>query len=132
MDRIYVDTCVYLDLFKGRKDKYRDLGAFALRVFNMVREKQYMLVISDWVLDELKGKTKKIDEFLEQFDRESLLRIERTRDDEIEARKLSRNWPDALHVVLAVKENCVYLVTHNVDDFTEFTEYIDIIEPQSL
>jgi len=49
MCRIYCDTCVYIDLFEGRKDKFRDLGEFALNVFRQVREKKYTVVISDWL-----------------------------------------------------------------------------------
>jgi len=142
MNRIYCDTCVYLDLFEGRKDKFRDLADFALNVFNHVKDGKYELVVSDWVIDELKkyaaeskrpAIVKVMDDFLNQFKKQQLVQIERTKDDEQEARKLSpANYPDALHVVLAKKNNAIYLVTRNIQDFAEFRNLIEIVFPESL
>lgn len=133
MDRIYVDTCVYVNLLNGDKDYWRDLGEFALRVFEQVRAKRYRLVISDWVIKELKKQVdcKLIDEFLSGFEKECILEVESTLQDKREAKRMSRNWPDALHVVLALKNDCVYLVTRD-KDFIEFQGLIEIVLPESL
>ncbi|MDI6737276.1 MAG: PIN domain-containing protein [Nanoarchaeota archaeon] len=141
MDRIYCDTCIYIDLFEGRKDRFRDLGDFALRVFNLVKDNKYMLVVSDWILDEIRkyaNENKKpaiigiMADFLRQFEKQQILQIERTKGDEQEARKLSQNYPDALHVVLAKKSNAIYFVTRNVQDFAEFRSFIEVVFPESL
>ena len=124
-----------MDLFAGRKDKFRDLGEFALNVFRKVREGHYCLVISDWVVDEFKKfrDPKEIERLLEGLKTEHLVRITTTSEDKKEARRLStNNFPDALHVVLARKANCIYLVTRNIQDFAEFQNYIEIKIPEEL
>ena len=135
MLKIYVDTNVYMDLFGGRKDKFRDLGEFALNVFRKVREGHYCLVISDWVIDEFQKfrDPKEIERLLEGLKEEHLVRVTTTPQDKKEARELSaNNFPDALHVVLAKKANCIYLVTRNIQDFAEFQKYIEIVIPEEL
>ncbi len=133
--KVYCDTCVYRDLFEGRKDKWRDLGEFALSFFRQVKEKQCILVVSDWVIDEFKkyNDEKVLMEFLNNFEKESLLRIVRTKKDEEDAKSLSKeNFPDALHVVLAIKACAAYIVTRNLQDFGEFKDLIEITLPESL
>jgi len=87
MCKIYVDTNVYRDLFEGRKDKFRDLAEFALFAFNQVREWKYKLVISDWVIDEFKKycDVKRLDDFLNGFKKDQVIRIVRNKKDEQEA-----------------------------------------------
>lgn len=135
MLKIYVDTNVYMDLFGGRKDKFRDLGEFALNIFRKVREGHYCLVISDWVIDEFKQfrDPKEIDGLLEDLKKEHLVKITTTPEDKQKARELSwSNFPDALHVILAKKADCLYLVTRNIQDFAEFQKYIEIVMPEEL
>jgi len=133
--KIYCDTCIYRDVFEGRKGRWIDFGEVALNVFRQVKSKEYTLIISDWVIDEFKKyKDEKILlEFIKKFEKDSVIIIERTKEDEEEARKLSKtNYPDALHVVLARKENAIYLVTRNVNDFAEFKDLIEITKPELL
>ena len=133
--KIYCDTCIYRDVFEGRKGRWIDFGEVALNVFRQVKSKEYTLIISDWVIDEFKKyKDEKILlEFIKKFEKDSVIIIERTKEDEEEARKLSKtNYPDALHVVLARKENAIYLVTRNINDFAEFRNLIEITRPELL
>ena len=135
MCRVYCDTCVYVDLFEGRKDRFRDLGEFALNLFRKVREKEYKLVISDWLLYEIKklNHEKNFKDLLKQFEDEYLIKVERSKEDERKAKQLSpSNFPDAMHVILAKKANAIYLVTRNIQDFAEFCKIIEIATPESL
>jgi len=135
MCRIYCDTCVYIDLFEGRKDRFRDLGEFALSLFRKVKEKEYKLIISDWLLYEIKklNHEENFNDFLKQFEDESLIKVERSNEDERKARQLSpSNFPDAMHVILAKKADAIYLVTRNIQDFAEFCKIIEIATPESL
>ena len=136
MVRVYCDTCVYVDLFEGRKDRFRDLGEFALSFFNKVKDKQYKLVISDWIIEEFKKVSRNpsiIDEFIRDFEEEDLIKVQRDNNDEKKARKLSSsNFTDALHIVLAKKANAIILVTRNIQDFAEFQDLIEITVPESL
>ncbi len=135
MCRVYCDTCVYVDLFEGRKDRFRDLGEFALSLFRKIREKEYKLIISDWLLYEIKklNHEENFNDFLKQFEDESLIKVERSNEDERKARQLSpSNFPDAMHVILAKKADAIYLVTRNIQDFAEFCKIIEIVTPESL
>ena len=134
MCKIYVDTNVYRDLFEGRKDRFRDLAEFALFAFNQVREGKYKLVVSDWVINEFKKHcdVQIIEKFLKDFEKEQVIRIVTTPEDKKKARELSQsNYPDALHVVLAMKSNCLCIVSQD-SDFGEFHELIEIVMPESL
>jgi len=135
MCRIYCDTCVYVDLFEGRKDRFRDLGEFALSLFRKIREKEYKLIISDWLLYEIKklNHEENFNDLLKQFEDESLIKVEISNEDERKARQLSpSNFPDAMHVILAKKADAIYLVTRNIQDFAEFCKIIEIATPESL
>ena len=134
MIRIYVDTNVYLDLFLGRSSKFQSLADFAVFTFNQVRAGKYQLVVSDWVIEEFRkySDEKVINKFLSDFKDGQVVKILRTKEDEQKARKLSRNYTDALHVILALKEGCLYLVTQNTRDFGEFGHLIEVTLPESL
>lgn len=135
MCRVYCDTCVYVDLFEGRKDRFRDLGEFALSLFRKIREKEYKLIISDWLLYEIKklNHEENFNDLLKQFEDESLIKVEISNEDERKARQLSpSNFPDAMHVILAKKADAIYLVTRNIQDFAEFCKIIEIATPESL
>jgi predicted nucleic acid-binding protein len=135
MPRIYVDTNVYRDLFEGRKDRFRDLGEFALFTFRQVREGKYQLVVSDWVIEEFKRNCDEqiINKFLDEFKQGQVIRIMRTKEDEQKAHELSpSNYSDALHVILAKKGICIYLITQNLKHFAEFSNLIEVVLPESL
>ncbi|RJQ21873.1 PIN domain-containing protein [Candidatus Woesearchaeota archaeon] len=135
MDKIYVDTNVYIDLFEGRKDRFRDLGEFALNVFRKIREGEYSLVISDWVIEEFKKyrSEEEINRLVSDLKKEQVITILRADGDEKQARELSNNnFPDALHVVLAKKGNAICIVTRNIQDFAEFRNLIEIRMPEEL
>ena len=133
--RIYVDTNVYMDLFEGRKNKFKDLAECALCTFRQVREKKYDLVISDFVIEEF---TKYCDKkiilnFLKGFKGEQVIKVISESKDRKKARKLcSDNFDDALHVILALKGKCVFLITQNIKHLGEFNNLIEICSPESL
>ncbi len=137
MLKIYVDTNVYMDLFGGdsRNSKFKSMSDFALFTFKQVRDGRYQLVVSDWVIEEFKKYCDEnmINKFLADFQDGQVVKIITTPEDKRKARELSsRNYPDALHVILALKESCLYLVTQNIRDFAEFDHLIEITTPESL
>lgn len=128
MPLIYIDTNVFIDLFESRKDKFRDLGDMALFALRQVRLGIHQLVISDWVIEELKkyGYEEDINSLIADLPESQVIKIATTTEDRKEARKLSNtNYPDALHAILAIKSNCSYLVTRNIQDFFEFNNYLE-------
>ncbi|MFH1916047.1 MAG: hypothetical protein ABIJ21_02170 [Nanoarchaeota archaeon] len=129
--KIYCDTNVYIDLFEARKDRFRDLGEFALSVFVKVRNAEHVLVVSDWLETELEkfGHKGNFRELIADLNPEWVVAGQKDRN---AARKLSSNFPDALHVMLAVKAGASCLVTRDVQDFAEFQDLILIAFPESL
>jgi len=133
--RIYVDTNVYMDFFEGRKSRFKDLADCALFTFRQVREKKYDLVISDFVIEEFTKYCDKkvILDFLKGFDGEQVIKVIAEPRDRKEAKRLSSdNFDDALHVILALKGNCVFLITQNTKHLKEFNNLIEICSPESL
>lgn len=136
--RVYCDTNVYVDLFKDRKQGFQDFAEFALQFFQRVRDGEYILVISDWVYNEIKkpkvmGSDKELQELINSFETHQRIYIEKTHTDIQEAKQLSyNNFDDALHVILAKKANAIYLVTRNIKHFEEFRDIVEITLPERL
>ena len=134
MDRIYVDTNVYLNLFKLEEGRWHNFTDVAVELFNKVRQGEYTLVISDWVIKEFSKKRdrQEIEKVLKEISKDNLVEIETTVEDKQKARNISsENYPDALHVVLAMKGKAIYLVTRD-SDFEEFGNLIEIRFPEEL
>jgi len=53
-NRYYVDTSIWMDLYEDRKGFNNELlGEFALKLFSLIKAKQYKLIISDLLIKEL-------------------------------------------------------------------------------
>jgi len=115
--KIYCDTCIYIDFIKDRKtDSGRPVGEEATALFTEVLKGKYELVVSYLQLE------KKIEG--------NITYIKYTAIDKQKAIELKpNNWKDALHVVLAEKTGCRYLVTQNIKDFVEIQTPVEIILP---
>lgn len=134
MLKIYVDTNVYMDFFGGgdRESRLMPLSDFAAHLFRQIQEKKYQLVISDWVYEEFcKYRNMKEIETL-VADLGDVISITKTPEDVRKAKALSNtNFPDAFHVVLALRGQAVHLVTRD-KHFAEFQHIIDVVTPEYL
>ena len=129
---IYIDTNVWIDFFLNRKDKLRPLGDFAHELLIKTTQCKYNIVISDWLLKEL-TKTNHINSYKElEKQLLNLNKIEYIKTDykDISYAKKEKHWHDALHEILAIKSNALYLVTRNLKDFKG--DDITIIYPENL
>ncbi|MCF7872290.1 type II toxin-antitoxin system VapC family toxin [Candidatus Woesearchaeota archaeon] len=129
--RIYLDTCVIIDFLLGR-----DSSAYEL-IMRAV-DCMYFAIISDLVLEELKFQKylREAQIFISLLKNANKIRICKYSQKEVEdAKKLAENYEthrnDALHKLLAKRENVDYLVTKNVKDFVCFTDII-IKKPREL
>jgi predicted nucleic acid-binding protein len=136
--KVYCDTCVYIYAFNlnppDKMDKLRPQDQLARNFFTQVEAGTYQLVVSDWVKDEFRkviGSDKMLQGFIDGINNK--IEITKTEEDVNKARKLSQNnFPDALHVVLALKAESVILTTENLRDFAEFQRLIKIYPPGML
>ena len=134
--RIYCDTCLYMDIFEGRKDKFRDLAEFALQIFRRVGEGEFTLIISDWLLFELSrhADDKTITDFLKPlFDKGRIIKVFKTPEDIKQAKIISPNhYHDALHAILAHKAKAVYLLTRNIEHYAGCEDLVEIKFPENI
>jgi len=133
--KIYCDTNIFIDyLFNQVNDRGRNVGKEAESVFAKVLMNQYLLVISDFVIEEMRA-NETINRYID-FERiiaNNIIYIKYTMEDKEKAKKLSsENWEDALHVVLAEKGGCKYLITQNIKDFYGLSKEVKVILPSLL
>ena len=135
--RIYCDTCIYIDLFEGRKDYLRPLDEFAYQIFRRVENGEFTLIISDHLLYELENNLddkSKITELLEPLNKKGkIIKVTKTREDILKAKEISQeNWKDALHAILANKAKAVYLLTRNIKDYADCKHLVEIKFPENI
>lgn len=120
MDRIYVDTNIFLDALLDRNNKWGgDLGTPAMSVFSQAKHGRFKIVLSDWTLQEL-GKhidKEKVKELLSKIGEDQIIRCSYTEEQKQKAKESSNHWQDYLHGLIAEKEDADCIVTRNVKDF---------------
>jgi predicted nucleic acid-binding protein len=125
--KFYLDTNIWLDYFENRSDGLRPLGEFAFQFLKDCVKFNCKICYSDFTLFELKNKINE-KEFIEalEFIKRNLIFIKSTKQDWVEAQKLSKkanlHSADALHLVLAKKNDCT-LITRD-----KHFDSIDLIE----
>ncbi len=119
MERVYVDTCIFMDALLDRKNKSgRDIGTPAMSFFSRASGCEFRIIISDWTLEELYRNLdeKRLKEFLSDIEH----KVERcgyNEEDIKKAREKSGHWQDFLHGILAEKSDADYIATRNIEDF---------------
>jgi hypothetical protein len=129
---IYCDTNIFMDYLEDRRDIRRPLGQFAFQLFQRTRDCEFDIVISDWLMFELRnhGCAEMVMPLLHRLEAlGKIVFIRRCGQDERDAVRLPIPRSDSMHVVLAVRAGAVCLVTNNVRDFYPCSGIIRIIEP---
>ena len=137
MERYYIDTCIWRDYYEGRADRLRPLGEWALAFFNMVIEEKHIIVYSEFVVEELRGRynQSQIKDIFRLIETEGLLQKAEISVAEVkEAVRISKErklvFGDTLHAVVAKKEGCI-LVTRDYH-FIELWDIVEIKKPEEL
>lgn len=118
MQRLYIDTNIFIDALEDRNSRYgRDMGTEAMSIFSQARYGQYELVISEWTLEELYKNVdeEKVEELLEDIDDIKFCKY--TEEQEKQAKENSDHWQDYLHGLIAEENNVDCIVTQNIKDF---------------
>ena len=130
--RLYVDTNVYL-YYIGFNEGYGfiDYKEISTRFFAKVLDKNYEVVLSDWVKEELikvlKRENLDLSVFEELFTNLNIVPFSYTYEDIDLSKKLnSNNWQDMLHIILAKKSNSLIIITENIRDFKNYVKNIDL------
>ena len=130
MLKVYVDTCVYVDLFEG-SDKSASAFDFFAKGWNCAFE----LVVSDWVRSELKrrGLDSEYPLLFERFKSKNKFHFVEHTEKELElAKSKSEHWQDYLHYLIAKKSGCDKIITYDNRFISSFSPIFDIAYPESI
>jgi predicted nucleic acid-binding protein len=129
---IYIDTNVWISLFKEEKDKLHPISAFSFELFRKSLNCDYNLLISNWLLNEIRGLgyLPEANELLNQFIIKKKINKVYFTNEDIKFAKKHFHWRDRLHEILAKKGNAKYLVTRNIKDFEG--DLVEIKFPENL
>ena len=119
MERVYVDTCVFMDAILDRDSRSsRDLGTPAKSLFSQSAACQFRIIVSEWTLKEL-YKNIHEEEAKELFSKIShkIDYCEFSEKDVEQAKEISDHWQDVLHGIIAEREDADSIVTRNLEDF---------------
>lgn len=117
MDKIYVDTNIFLDAIEDRKSRNgRDLGTPAKSLFSKAQYGQFQIIVSDWTLEELYKKADKeeVKKILSNI-KENIIRCGYTEEQKKEAKEKSNHWQDYLHGIIAKEQDADCIVTRDKD-----------------
>ena len=125
--RIYIDSNIYLDYFQARTDSIKPLDEIAFQLFKRTISCEFEIVLSDWVLIEMKKyvTAEQIGFLTDELTQKNKLILVEMLDFEIKQAKLiSKNWRDFVHVLIAKRTNCELIVTRNIIHFEEFNSLL--------
>jgi len=136
MVKYYVDTCIWLDLFENRKDKFRPLGEWAAEFINRSVKEDEEILLSDIVEDELTNHLTEahVKRLLNLRNHCMLVRVDSNKRQFDEALRLSkeRRVPlnDAFHAVLA-RDSGAVLITRD-RHFDNLQDVVRCKKPEEL
>lgn len=123
MDKVYVDTNIFLDAIRDRTSKTgRDLGTPAKSVFSQAQYGRFQIIVSDWTLEELykNAKKKPVKQILSNIE-ENMIHCGYTEEQMQEAKENSNHWEDYLHGLIAKEQDADCIVTRNVKDLRDLS-----------
>lgn len=133
--RIYVDANIYLDYFGERTDGIRPLGEFAFKIFTKTLECEFEIVVSNIVMNEINKHCRTSSRFDVLFEelmkKQKIIRTNATIEDEKQSKKY-KECNDMLHYLLAEKTGCKFIVTRNIQHFSDFPGLVKPKLPEQL
>ena len=135
MTTLYIDTNIIVDAVEGRKNRVgKNIGNPASDLFGEVISCKYHLIISSWTLEELSG-LGKLDSTKMFFllAKKKIIKVTYSEEEKEESKvKSEKHDDDALHIIIAERENADFIVTRNTDHFTEIGTSIPLKIPENL
>ena len=135
MPKLYIDTNIIIDAVNGRHNKFgKNIGNPASDLFFNAFSCKHQLIISTWTLEELNWRGVSDTRLFFEFVKNKTINSYYVREEKEEKaiKRSKEHADDALHVILAEKENADYIVTRNTDHFNEIGTHIPIKKPEDL
>lgn len=141
MQSFYLDSCIWLNLFKKEGDptKGTPYWKIAEDLIEHIKEGNNEIIVSPNVLKELSFKAENIFKIIKRFfeDEKYIKMIELIEEDKIFARKLESksyfeiSFYDCLHIAICKRLNLILVTRDNLlIDFAK--EYIKVEKPENL
>lgn len=133
--KLYLDTNVLIDAVERRKNKFgKNIGNPASDLFFQAVSCKYHIIISSWLLEELSGLSRlEQAKMFFQLLKKKTLRAKHSPEEKAAANQRSESHPgDALHIIIAEREEADCIITRNVEDFKEIGTPIPIKKPEEL
>ena len=134
--RYYIDTCIWIDYFENRKDRFRPLGEWAILLINKIIANEDIILYSNLTLEELSTVHRhfKAEMLFEIVPAELLIKIIVSGPELQEAIKRARllHTPlkDTIHAIVA-RDNKAILVTRD-KHFLLIEIDVEIKRPEEL
>ncbi len=127
--KVYVDTCVYVDLFEGGSK-----SALAFEFFSKGWNCAFELVVSDWVRSELKkrGLDSEYPLVFDEFKKRKKYYFVEHTEDELKNAKTKENWQDYLHYIIAKRSGCDKIITLDHKFISSLSPIFDITYPENV
>ena len=136
MSRLYIDTNLFINVINDEVSMHSNtnMAEPASRLFFEALSCKHTLLISTWTLQEL---SRKIPAGMGTISLELLKKkttiCRYSPDEELEAKKrYPEHYQDALHIIIAERENAECIVTRNIDDFLKIGTKIPVKKPELL
>ena len=131
--KIYCDANIFIDYFDEREDNIRPLKDFAFLFFQKGIGCRFDIVVSDWLLHELKKhlKESQINDIFNRFKEKGKLFFVEQKKEDWESAKKHSHPDDYLHAILAKRANADYLTTRNIRDY-EDCDLLTIVLPEFI
>jgi len=139
MRRIYIDSDVFLNTWFREMHKWTPVFHYAERILEKIIDCTFFLIISDLTLEELSKKiplpvSRVKSEYFSEYERRQKLKVvEVTRDVSDEASRLPTHHADAIHALVARRENAL-LVTRNIRHYRNVARILKlrVLRPEEL
>jgi len=134
MTKLYVDTNVFLDIIKDRKNIFGvDIATPAAKMFFDAATCKFYILISKLTVEQIYRRCT-YDECNTLFNiiKNKIIVVGYDANDRINTKNRSSNFEDAMHIILAEKSNADLIITRNVEHFLQIGTHIEIKKPENL
>ncbi len=135
-EKYYLDSCIWIDYFENRSDRFRPLGDWAFSLIKKIIRESNLIIYSDLVEEELLKYFDdiRIKEIISIIPQQLLIKIETKTEQLEEAIKISKRLKipvkDILHAILA-RDNDATLISRD-KHFYELAKQVTIKKPEDL
>lgn len=134
--RYYLDTCIWIDYFENRSDRFRPLGEWALATINLIIRSNAIIIFTNIVERELLKyySPREMSQILSILPPQKLVIIRATSIHFKKARCISKEFglpiTDCIHIAMAESNNAIFVTRDK--HFDILRNMFSILKPEEL